>query len=211
MSFVRDGGRPPKRHRVPVLRLRVPATLTPDARRRLPVYRAHADVCALRVLLVADGLTHMDPHDLSSLFRQYKQMAEAALAHVGEEAFFAHHPPDNSLAVIVQHMAGNLHSRFTDFWATDGEKPSRNREAEFIAPSAGRQALMHRWEAGWSVLLNLLDNTSAEDLNRIVYLRGQPLTARQAFLRQLAHYAYHVGQVVQQARRVAGPAWKSLW
>lgn len=151
-------------------------------------------------------------HDLSALFLQYKQLAERALAQVDDAAFFAHFPPDNPIAVIVQHVAGNLHSRFTDFWTTDGEKPSRNRTAEFILPAShNRAALMVHWEAGWNVLLTLLAQCTDEDLQRTVFLRGEALSARNAFFRQLTHYAYHVGQIVQQARRAAGPAWQTLW
>lgn len=151
-------------------------------------------------------------HDLSAQFLQYKQLAERALDQVDDAAFFAHIPPDNPIAVIVQHVAGNLHSRFTDFWTTDGEKPSRNRPAEFILPTShNRAALMAHWEAGWNVLLTLLAQCTDEDLQRTVFLRGEPLSARNAFFRQLTHYAYHVGQIAQQTRRAAGPAWQTLW
>lgn len=151
-------------------------------------------------------------HDLAAQFRFCKRLAEEALARVDDAALFAHLPPDNPLAVLVQHIAGNLHSRFTDFWTTDGEKPSRQRAAEFILPETqNRAALLAHWEAGWGLLFALLDTCSDADLNRNVLLRGSALTAREAFLRALTHYAYHAGQIVQQARRVAGPRWETLW
>jgi hypothetical protein len=125
--------------------------------------------------------------------------------------FAAPDPGTNPIAIIVKHMAGNLRSRWTDFLTTDGEKPDRNRDSEFVRePGDDRAALLRRWEAGWGVLFATLEGLRDEDLGKTVTIRGEPHKVMQAVNRQLTHYAYHVGQIVLLARHFAGADWKTL-
>jgi uncharacterized damage-inducible protein DinB len=145
-------------------------------------------------------------------FRRLQALAEKALKQVSDEAFFAAlGREDNSLAVLVKHVAGNLHSRWQDFLTSDGEKPDRHRDGEFeIDPEQSRQALMEFWQTGWQELFKALDPLEDSQLDVPVTIRGEGLTVLQAVQRQLAHYAYHVGQVVLLAKHHAGEAWQSL-
>lgn len=145
-------------------------------------------------------------------FRRYKQLADRALAQIDEDAFFATPGPEtNSIAIVVKHMAGNLRSRWTDFLTTDGEKPDRDRDSEFVlGPDDTRDSLMARWERGWSILFDTLESLTETDLERTVYVRSEPATAAAAILRQLAHAAYHAGQIVLLARHYAGENWTTL-
>ncbi len=150
--------------------------------------------------------------DALAQFRKYRALAEAALAQVDDAAFFAAPGPDeNSLALLVKHVAGNQRSRWTDFLTTDGEKPDRRRDEEFERlPDDTRAALMARWDDGWRRLFAALEPLTEADLPRSVTIRGEPHTVLQATARQLTHYAYHVGQIVALARHHAGARWKSL-
>ena len=145
-------------------------------------------------------------------FRGYKRLAEATFAQLQEDEFF--YTPDhesNSVAVIMKHISGNLRSRWTDFLTTDGEKPDRNRDQEFeMDKSANRDQLMQQWEAGWSTLFGTLVALQAADLTRTVYIRGEGHSVVQAINRALAHYAYHVGQIVYLGKHIRQGAWKSL-
>jgi hypothetical protein len=145
-------------------------------------------------------------------FRKQKELAERALAQVDDGAFFRTLDAEaNSLAVIVQHVAGNLRSRWRDFLTTDGEKPDRHRDGEFeLGPQATRADVMARWDEGWAILFATLEGLAPEDLLRTVTIRGEPHTVVQAIDRQLVHYAQHVGQIVLLAKHWAGPAWKTL-
>jgi hypothetical protein len=145
-------------------------------------------------------------------FRRLKLLAEKGLAQVDDRDFTASPGSiDNSLAIIVKHVAGNLKSRWTDFLTTDGEKPDRNRDSEFEEEvDDTRAALMARWEAGWKLLFDALAPLSDEDLGRTVAIRGEPNTVVRAIDRQLSHYAYHVGQIVWLARHYVGEGWESL-
>jgi hypothetical protein len=120
----------------------------------------------------------------------------------------------NSIAVIVQHMIGNLRSRFTDFLTTDGEKPDRHRDQEFEEPTASADTyvpvLMVEWEAAWLILFNLLDSLHPADLLRTVTIRGEAYSVLAALQRQVTHYGYHVGQVVQLAKIIRGADWQTL-
>jgi uncharacterized damage-inducible protein DinB len=144
--------------------------------------------------------------------RTLKERAEQALAQMDDEAFFT--PLDsesNSVAVLVKHLAGNMRSRWSDFLDSDGEKPDRNRDLEFeIAPEDTRGVLRERWEAGWKLLFETLASLDADDLTRTVRVRGEPLPVERALLRQLDHYAYHVGQMVMIAKHARGAAWRTL-
>lgn len=145
-------------------------------------------------------------------FRSLKDQAERALAQADDGAFFATlDAGSNSLAVLVAHMAGNARSRWTDFLTADGEKPDRNRDAEFeLEPGVSREELMRRWEAGWGALFAALEPLTAADLDRTVTIRGEPHSVMQAVLRQVRHYAYHVGQIVQLAKHYRGAEWETL-
>ena len=144
-------------------------------------------------------------------FRRMKRQAEKALAQVSDQDFFrALDPESNSLAVIVKHLAGNLRSRWTDFLTSDGEKPDRNRDFEFVVePGDTRETLMARWEAGWKLLADALA-LSPQDAERTVLIRGEPHIVVQAVNRQLTHYAAHVGQIVFLAKHLSGPRWQML-
>lgn len=145
-------------------------------------------------------------------FGRYKSLADRALAQVGDEPFFdALGAESNSLAVIVKHVAGNLRSRWTDFLTTDGEKPDRDRDAEFeVASSEARASLTAAWEEGWDRLFATLRALREEDLLRTVRIRGEPHTVIQAVQRSLAHTCGHAAQIVALAKLLAGPSWKTL-
>jgi hypothetical protein len=150
--------------------------------------------------------------DAQRQLRKLKQLAERAMAQITDQDFFATVDPEsNSIALIVKHLAGNMRSRWTDFLTTDGEKPDRNRDSEFVVEARDtRESLLARWEDGWRRLLETLGPLTAQDLERFVTIRGEPHTVLEAINRQLAHYAYHVGQIVFLAKHFAGPAWQSL-
>lgn len=149
--------------------------------------------------------------DALSVFRYYKKLGERAMEQVADaDLFTAIDAEANSIAVIVKHMAGNMRSRWTDFLATDGEKPDRNRDSEFEAPPATRQAVMQLWEEGWDRVFTALDPLVDEDLDRTVTIRGEAHSVMQAINRQLAHYPHHIGQIVLLAKHFAADRWQSL-
>jgi hypothetical protein len=145
-------------------------------------------------------------------FRKAKGLADRALAQVEDaDLFRTLDPESNSIAVVLKHLSGNMRSRWRDFLTSDGEKPDRDRDAEFEIDAADtRPALLERWEEGWTRLFEALAALSPRDLQREVAIRREPHTVMQAIQRQLTHYAYHVGQIVLLARHFAGPRWKSL-
>jgi hypothetical protein len=149
--------------------------------------------------------------DSVDLFRYYKTLAERAMDQVTDEQLYATLDGEmNSIAVVAQHMAGNMRSRWTDFLTTDGEKPDRDRDAEFVNPPATREALLHVWEDGWSRVFQALEPLSDADLGRTVTIRGEAHSIMQAINRQMAHYANHVGQIVMLAKHFAHDRWQSL-
>ena len=149
--------------------------------------------------------------DSLSLFRYYKSLAERALAHVTDEQLYAVLDREmNSIAVVMKHMAGNLRSRWGDFLTTDGEKPGRRRDTEFEDPPATRQGLMEMWEEGWSCLFAALEPLTDADVAQTVTIRGERHSVTQAINRQLAHYPYHIGQIVLLAKHFQSANWKSL-
>ena len=149
--------------------------------------------------------------DSLSLFRYYKKLAERAMEQVADDDLFTVLDPEaNSIAIVVKHMTGNMRSRWSDFLTTDGEKPNRNRDSEFIDPPATRAALMAEWENGWACLFDALEPLTDEDLARTVAIRGEAHSVMQAINRQLAHYPHHVGQIVLLAKHFAGDNWQSL-
>jgi hypothetical protein len=145
--------------------------------------------------------------------RSLKRLGERALAQVSDDARLHARldPESNSLAVLVRHLAGNMLSRWTDFLASDGEKPTRDRDGEFEdAPALDRAALLEAWEHGWSTLLAALDALGPDDLLRTVTIRGRSLSVLEAVQRQLVHYADHVGQMVFVAKHLESQRWQSL-
>jgi hypothetical protein len=149
--------------------------------------------------------------DSLSLFRYYKTLAERAMAQVTDEQLLAVLDPEmNSIAVIVKHMAGNMRSRWTDFLTSDGEKPDRNRDAEFVDPPLTRQALLALWDEGWQCLFTALEPLSDQDLQRTVTIRGEAHSVIQTINRQVGHYSYHCGQIVLLAKHFKHDEWKSL-
>lgn len=149
--------------------------------------------------------------DSLSLFRYYKKLGEGAIAQVTDEQMLATLDPEmNSIAQIVKHMAGNMRSRWSDFLTSDGEKPDRNRDSEFDEPPATRESLMTMWEVGWKCLFEALEPLGAADIERIVTIRGEAHSVMQAVNRQIAHYAYHIGQIVFLAKHLQHARWKSL-
>ena len=147
-----------------------------------------------------------------SEFRKLKILAEKALAQVADADFFvALDSESNSIAVIMKHMAGNMRSRWTDFLTSDGEKPDRNRDSEFvIEPGDTRKSILERWEAGWRYVFGALEPLTSGDLERTVSIRGKPHSVLEAIQRQLTHYAYHVGQIVFLAKHFAAEKWQTL-
>ncbi len=144
-------------------------------------------------------------------YRRYKKLADEAIAQITEaDIFRISGAEDNSIAVIMRHISGNLKSRFTDFLTSDGEKPWRQRDTEFETPQGSRAELLKSWEAGWEVLFNTLNSLNDADLSRTVYIRQKPLTVAEALHRSLGHTAYHVGQIVYLAKNMAGRSWQSL-
>jgi hypothetical protein len=145
-------------------------------------------------------------------FRAYKKLGEGALAQLREDEWSRLIDPEaNSVALVIKHMAGNMRSRWTDFLTSDGEKPDRNRDQEFIQHAAvGREQAMQWWEAGWNCVFAAMESLKPEDLDAKVYIRGQEHSVLQAINRQIAHYAYHVGQIVLLAKHYRGAEWKSL-
>jgi len=116
----------------------------------------------------------------------------------------------NSIAIIVKHLHGNMISRWTDFLTTDGEKPTRERDSEFEGGFSSREELIHSWESGWNLFLNMLETLSDEDLRRTVYLRGEVLTALQMIQDELIHYAMHIGQMIYIGKLIKNSEWKNL-
>ena len=149
--------------------------------------------------------------DSLDLFRYYKNLAERAMAQCPDEALFTTIDAEsNSIAIIVKHMSGNMRSRWRDFLTSDGEKPDRNRDTEFEEPPKTRAELLELWERGWKYVFDALQPLTETDIDRTVTIRNEPHSVMQAINRQLAHYAYHIGQIVFVAKHFAGANWNSL-
>lgn len=143
--------------------------------------------------------------------RKHKRLAEAATEQVNDvQLFEAIDGENNSIAIIMKHIAGNMVSRWTDFLVTDGEK-NRERDLEFEREDTDtKDALFDKWNNAWEITLNTISSLKEEDLNKTVYIRKEPHLVLEAINRQLTHYAYHVGQIILLARHFAGNDWKSL-
>ena len=145
-------------------------------------------------------------------FRYYKKLAEGAMTQISDEEFFRTLDSEsNSVAVNMKHMAGNMLSRWTNFLTTDGEKPERNRDMEFVMlPETTRDEMIAYWERGWKCVFDAVEPLRPDDLMRTVRIRGQDHTVVQAINRQLAHYAYHAGQIVYLAKHFRSSEWQTL-
>ncbi len=158
--------------------------------------------------------------DIASLYldevfrslRGHKRLADGAIAQLSDEQFFALPDPEsNSTAIVVKHMAGNLRSRFTDFLTSDGEKPDRHRDQEFVmTQETSRDELLRWWEQNWQLAFETIQSLQPGDLQRTVTIRGEPHSVVQALTRALTHQAYHAGQIVFLAKHWKGAEWKSL-
>ncbi len=150
--------------------------------------------------------------NIIGVFKNYKILAEKSFNQLSKDEQF-HFVSDyeaNSIAVIIKHMSGNMISRWTDFLTTDGEKPTRNRDIEFIEGTETKEQLLQIWEKGWGVFFGTLNSLTEKDLLKIVTIRQEPLTVTQALLRQAAHYSYHVGQIVFIAKHLKNKNWNPL-
>ena len=144
-------------------------------------------------------------------FAYYKSLGEKTFEQLtDEQLYWQYNPESNSIATIVKHMAGNMISRWTDIFTTDGEKSTRNREAEFTPSTPTRQTITETWEQGWQCLFDTLDKLTADDLGKIIYIRNQGHTVMEAVNRQLAHYPYHAGQIVFLGKMLCNENWHSL-
>src|SRR5574343_329058 len=144
-------------------------------------------------------------------FEYYKKNAEKTFDRLTDEQLnWKYNEESNSIATIVKHMVGNMLSRWTDVFTTDGEKEWRMRDGEFEDEFLTREALLDKWEKGWNCLFNVIKHVSAEDLGEIIYIRKEPLTLTAAINRQLAHYSYHIGQIVFIGKMVCDDNWESL-
>ncbi|MEO7768756.1 MAG: DUF1572 domain-containing protein [Ferruginibacter sp.] len=144
-------------------------------------------------------------------FSYYKMLGEKAMAQLPEEKLYWHYNGEsNSIAVIVKHLWGNMLSRWTDFLATDGEKEWRNRNAEFYNDLQTREDLLAKWEQGWKCLFDAIDPLNSDDLGKEIFIRNMGHSVMEAINRQLAHYSYHVGQIVYIAKMACDHNWNSL-
>jgi hypothetical protein len=150
--------------------------------------------------------------DSIALFRQYKSLAERAMAQISDEEFFRTIDPEsNSIAIIVKHMAGNMRSRWRDFLTSDGEKADRNRDGEFETdPNATRADLMQIWERDWQLVFDTLAPLTNADLELKVMIRGEPHSVMQAINRQVAHYCNHIGQIIFLAKHFRSSEFQSV-
>jgi hypothetical protein len=144
-------------------------------------------------------------------FRSQKNLGDKSFEQLNDDEF--HFSPDeesNSIAVIIQHLHGNMISRFTDFLTTDGEKPNRNRDSEFVEKKLNKSQLMEIWEKGWKLVFDTIDRLKPDEILNTVYIRNEPHTVLEALSRQVSHYGYHVGQIVFLAKHIRNKNWKTL-
>jgi len=144
-------------------------------------------------------------------FRSYKKLSEKAIEQVSDEEFFVTIDAEaNSIAAIAKHIGGNLRSRWTRFLTSDGEKPDRNRDSEFVAENDTRESVMQVWENGWQILFDSLESLQTEDVGKIVQIRGEDFTVVKAINRAAMHTASHIGQITLLAKHLRSSDWKTL-
>ncbi len=149
--------------------------------------------------------------DIKITFEKYKAMSDKTFEQLTDKDFhFMLDENSNSIAVIIQHISGNLISRFTDFLTSDGEKPNRNRDAEFEEQQLSKVELIEKWNHAWSILINSITNLKDEDLLKTIYIRKEALSVIEALNRSLSHTAYHVGQIVLLAKHIKKSEWRTL-
>jgi uncharacterized damage-inducible protein DinB len=149
--------------------------------------------------------------DAITSFRNYKKLADKAIAQISDEEFFKQIDEEsNSIAIIVKHIAGNQSSRWADFLTSDGEKEFRNRDSEFISKGDTRESLLEYWERGWATLFSAIEPLNAADFEKTITIRGQKHTICEAINRQLTHYSYHIGQIAFLAKHFRSKDWKTL-
>ncbi|MCB0465811.1 MAG: DUF1572 family protein [Aequorivita sp.] len=150
-------------------------------------------------------------NSIKKQFEYYKAVGEKTFDQLNENDFFwQYNEESNSIAIIVNHLWGNMKSRWTDFLIADGEKEWRNRDLEFEAVIKSKEELLQKWNDGWNCLFEALDSVSEENFNTKVYIRNQEHSILEAFNRQFAHYSYHIGQIVYVGRMLKGSDWNSL-
>jgi hypothetical protein len=149
--------------------------------------------------------------DSTAILRYYKLLGERAMEQLTDDhLLITLDTESNSIAIIVKHLAGNMVSRWTDFLAADGEKSGRDRDAEFIEPPQSRADILAMWESAWKIVFDSLAPLTEKDMGRTIRIRGEAHSVMQAINRQIAHYAYHIGQIVFVAKHLASDRWKSL-
>lgn len=153
--------------------------------------------------------TYLD--SVKKQFEYYKMLGDKTIAQLPDDKlFWQYNDESNSIAIIVNHLSGNMLSRWTDFLTTDGEKEWRNRDQEFENRIQNKEELLQKWEKGWNCLFNALGSLKEDDLSTIIYIRNQGHTALEAINRQLAHYPYHIGQIVFIGKMICNQKWTSL-
>jgi Protein of unknown function (DUF1572) len=150
--------------------------------------------------------------DVITEYGKLKKLGERAVAQLDDQHLFVSLDPEsNSIAVLIRHIAGNMRSRWTDFLTSDGEKPDRNRDGEFVLePATSRETVMSWWESGWACTFAAITALTPEDLSRVVKIRGEDHTVVEALNRQLTHYAAHIGQIVFLAKHLKSAEWQTL-
>ena len=150
--------------------------------------------------------------DIVQQFRRLKRLADRAVTQLDDQEWFVTlYDEANSIAIILKHIAGNMRSRWTDFFTADGEKPDRHRDTEFeLEEQEDKAVILARWEAGWRILFDVLESLTVDDLDKTITIRQEPHAVPQAIHRQLSHYAYHVGQLVFLCKCLKGNDWQSL-
>ena len=144
-------------------------------------------------------------------FEYYKMLGDKTFSQVQDDKLFWQYNEDsNSIATIVKHLSGNMLSRWTDFLTSDGEKEFRNRDSEFENDIISKEELLEKWNEGWTCLFNGINSLTINDLDKIIYIRNQGHTVTEAISRQLAHYPYHIGQIVFLGKMLAENGWTSL-
>jgi len=150
-------------------------------------------------------------HQSRKVFRSQKELADKSIAQLSsDELFWQPDAESNSIAIIMKHLAGNMISRWTDFLTTDGEKPDRHRDTEFEIDQDDSVSIRAFWERGYSVFFGTIDSLTEDDLLKTVTIRNEPHTVIQAIERQVAHYGYHIGQIVYVAKQIKQTDWKTL-
>lgn len=144
-------------------------------------------------------------------FKHFKERAERGIKQLSdEELFWKPSEESNSIAILLKHISGNMHSRWVNFLTTDGEKAFRDRDMEFVDENENKDMLLNKWESGWKLLFEILENLEEADLNKIVTLRKQPLSVLQAIQTEVAHISYHLGQILYIGKQLKDKEWEIL-